>query len=79
MVSHFRHVDLGTSWMRGVGAHVCAHKRTGEAMPLSVSVRDDGHVRVSAGLARLADRSPARIRPAFAGFPRCSVRQATSR
>ena len=31
-------------------------------MPLSVSVRD-GHVSVSAGLARLADRSPARIRP----------------
>ena len=31
-------------------------------MPLSVSVHD-GHVSVSAGLARLADRSPARIRP----------------
>ena len=31
-------------------------------MPLSVSVRD-GHVSVSAGFARLADRSPARIRP----------------
>ena len=31
-------------------------------MLLSVSVRD-GHVGVSAGFARLADRSPARIRP----------------
>ena len=31
-------------------------------MPLSVSVRG-GHVSVSAGFARLADRSPARIRP----------------
>ena len=36
--------------------------RTEAAMPLSVSVRD-GHVSVSAGFARLADRSPARIRP----------------
>ena len=36
--------------------------RTEAAMPLSVSVRD-GHVSVSAGFARLADSSTARIRP----------------
>ena len=52
--------------------------RTEAAIPLSVSVRD-GHVSVSAGFARLADGSTVRIWPAFAGFPRCSVRQATSR
>ena len=38
-------------------------------MPLSVSVHD-GHVSVSAGLARLADRSPARIRPPLLAAPR---------
>ena len=36
--------------------------RTEAAMPLSVSVRD-GHLSAPAGFARLADRSPARIRP----------------
>ena len=36
--------------------------RVEAAMPLSVSVRD-GHVRISAGFARLADSSTARIRP----------------
>ena len=66
MVSHFRHVDLGTPRERGVGAHVYAHKRTGAAMPLSVSVRD-GYVSAPAGFARLADSSTARIgRPLLA-------------
>ena len=48
-------------------------------MPLSVSVHD-GHASVSAGFARLADRSPARIRPpTYAGLLRCRARKATSR
>ena len=37
-------------------------------MPLSVSVRD-GHVSVSAGFARLADSSTARIRPPLLASP----------
>ena len=42
--------------------------RTEAAMPLSVSVRD-GHVSVSAGFARLADSSTARIRPPLLASP----------
>ena len=74
----FRLVDFSVRTVPVAGMARLCPQRTEAAVPLSVSVRD-GHVSVSAGFARLADSSTARIRPVFAGFPRCSIRQATSR
>ena len=60
MLSHFRHADFGCVVPFRSRCARLRPSRTEAAMPLSVSVRD-GHVSVSAGFARLADRSPARI------------------
>jgi hypothetical protein len=62
MVSHFLVVDFRVRAVLLAGVARLWPPRTEAAMPLSVSVRD-GHVSVSVGFARLADRSPARIRP----------------
>ena len=78
MKNDFLLVDFRVRAVLVAGVARLCPPRTEAAMPLSVSVRD-GHVSVSAGFARLADSSTARIRPAFAGFPRCSARQATPR
>ena len=62
MKNGFSLVDLGRAVpFRSRCARLCP-PRTEAAMPLSVSVRG-GHVSVSAGFARLADSSTARIRP----------------
>ena len=55
-------VDSGASWCPSLRCARLCPPRTEAAMPLSVSVRD-GHISVSAGFARLADSSTARIRP----------------
>ena len=62
MKNGFLLVDFRVRAVLVAGVARLCPPRTEAAMPLSVSVRD-GHVSVSAGFVRLADRSPARIRP----------------
>ena len=79
-VSLFRDRGFGTPIeMRGAIQPRCALLRIETATPLSASLHDAHACCVSAGFARLADSSTARIRPFCWGFPRCSVRQAISR
>ena len=62
MKTDFRHGDLRCVVPFSCRRTVCALSHTEVTALLSVSVRD-GHVGVSAGFARLADRSAVRIRP----------------